>query len=378
VGPLAGHRIIEFESIGPGPHCAMLLADLGAEIVRVARPAPPAAPLAPRRDLTSRSRRSLRVNLKHPDAVSALLRMLEQADALIEGFRPGVMERLGLGPGVCLERNPRLVYGRMTGFGQDGPLAQAAGHDINYIALAGVLAHVGRAGQFPTVPLNLIGDYAGGGLLLAFGVVSALLERVRSGAGQVVDASMVDGAASLMTFLHGLEQEGAWSEARGTNLFDGGAPFYDVYETADGKFVSVGALEPQFFAQLLERVGLDAATLPDQFDRRGWPELREQLARIFRGRTRDAWCEILEGTDACFAPVLSMTEAREHPHNRARETFVALDGAMQPAPVPRFSRTPGRIRQPLAADGARSDALLAEWGFSAEQISALRAAGAFA
>jgi alpha-methylacyl-CoA racemase len=378
VGPLAGHRIIELAGIGPGPHCAMLLADLGAEIVRVARTEPDPPALTLRRDLTTRGRRSLRMNLKHPDAVAALLRMLEHADALIEGFRPGVMERLGLGPEVCLERNPRLVYGRVTGFGQDGPLAAAAGHDINYIALAGVLAHVGRPGQPPTVPLNLIGDYAGGGLLLAFGVVSALLERVQSGAGQVVDASMVDGAASLMTFLHGIEQEGGWSEARGSNLFDGGAPFYDVYETADEKFISVGALEPRFFAQLLECVGLDAATLPEQFDRRGWPEIREQLARIFRGRTRDAWCEILEGTDACFAPVLSMAEAREHPHNRARGTFVALDGALHPAPAPRFSRTPGQIRRPSDAAGAHTDALLAEWGLSAEQIAALRAAGAVA
>ncbi|MDH5307234.1 MAG: CoA transferase [Myxococcales bacterium] len=377
MGPLLGHRIIEIAGIGPGPYCAMLLADMGAEVVRVVRPGPePLACASPSPDLLSRGRRSVRFDLKRPEAVAALLRMIERADALLEGFRPGVMERLGLGPETCLTRNPGLVYGRVTGFGQDGPLARAAGHDINYIALAGVLAHIGRRGEPPTLPLNLLGDFAAGGLFLAFGVVCALLERVHSGAGQVVDATMLDGAASLMTFAHAAQQSGLWSDERGANLFDGGAPFYDVYETADGRFVSVGALEPRFYAELLERLGLDPEALPTPLDRENWPHIRERLAAIFRSKTRDAWCAMLEGSDACFAPVLTMAEARAHPHNRARRAFVEIEGVMHPAPAPRFSRTRPSIQGPPEPAGAHTDQVLADWGFSRSEIAALRAAQA--
>jgi len=376
MGPLEGHRIIEISGIGAGPYCAMLLADMGAEVVRVTRPG--TDPLANEfaLDLLNRGRRSLCLDLKQPQAVAALLRMVERADALIEGFRPGVMERLGLGPDVCLERNPRLVYGRMTGFGQEGPLARAAGHDINYIALAGVLAHIGRRGEAPLPPINLVGDFGGGGLLLAFGVVCALLERMRSDRGQVVDAAMVDGAASLMTLMYGARKAGFWRDERGTNLLDGGAPFYDVYETADGKYVSVGAIEPRFYAELLKRTGLENEDLPAQFDRSGWPVVRDQLTCVFRGKTRDEWCEIMEGTDACFAPVLTMSEALEHPHNRARGTFVEVAGVAQPRPAPRFSRTDCQIQDPPAAGEEQSEAVLADWGFSAQEVAELRAAKA--
>jgi alpha-methylacyl-CoA racemase len=373
MGPLEGHRIIEIASIGPGPYCAMLLADMGAEVVRVVRPGHVPLVKGFALDLLNRNRRSIYLDLKHGQAVAALLRMVERADGLIEGFRPGVMERLGLGPEICLERNPRLVYGRMTGYGQDGPLAQTAGHDINYIALAGVLAHIGRCGGPPVPPLNLVADFGGGGLLLAFGMVCALLERLRSHRGQVVDAAMVDGANSLMTLMHGAQHAGFWHEERGTNLLDGGAPFYDVYETADGGYVSIGAIEPQFYAQLLKLTGLDREELPPQFDREGWPVIRERLTQVFRSRTRDEWCEIMEGTDACFAPVLSMTEARDHPHNRARGAFVELEGIPQPRPAPRFSRTDARLRRPPAPAGAHTAEVLADWGFSEREIAELRA-----
>ena len=369
MGPLEGHRIIEIGSIGPGPYCAMLLADM-------ARPDPSTLALEPARDLLNRSRRSIRLDLKHPDAVAALLRMLERADALIEGLRPGVMERLGLGPEPCLARNPRLVYGRMTGFGQEGPLARAAGHDINYLALAGVLAHIGRRGHPPTPPLNLVADFGGGGLLLAFGVVCALLERERSNRGQVVDAAMVDGAASLMTLFHAVQQAGGWRDERGTNLLDGGAPFYDVYETADGRYISIGALEPQFYAELLACIGLDSEELPAQFDPDGWPSMRGRLRDVFRTRTRDEWCEILAGRDVCFAPVLTMAEARAHPHNTARGTYIEVGGVTQPRPAPRFSRTAAAMPRPPARDGEHTEAVLADWGFSAPEIAALRASGA--
>jgi alpha-methylacyl-CoA racemase len=373
MGPLEGHRIIEIAGIGPGPYCAMLLADMGAEVVRVVRPGHVPLVKGFALDLLNRNRRSIYLDLKHGQAVAALLRMVERADGLIEGFRPGVMERLGLGPEICLERNPRLVYGRMTGYGQDGPLAQTAGHDINYIALAGVLAHIGRCGGPPVPPLNLVADFGGGGLLLAFGMVCALLERLRSHRGQVVDAAMVDGANSLMTLMHGAQHAGFWHEERGTNLLDGGAPFYDVYETADGGYVSIGAIEPQFYAQLLKLTGLDREELPPQFDREGWPVIRERLTQVFRSRTRDEWCEIMEGTDACFAPVLSMTEARDHPHNRARGAFVELEGIPQPRPAPRFSRTDARLRRPPAPAGAHTAEVLADWGFSEREIAELRA-----
>jgi alpha-methylacyl-CoA racemase len=378
MGPLNGFRLLEIAGIGPGPYCAMVLADMGAEVVRVVRPGASAIGDRPSHDLLSRGRRSICVDLKRPDGVDTILRLADTADGLFEGFRPGVMERLGLGPEVCLARNPRLVYGRMTGFGQDGPLAQAAGHDINYIALAGVLAHIGRAGQPPTPPINLIADFGGGGLLLAFGIVCALLERARSGTGQVVDAAMVDGAAALMTIFHGAQQSGFWKDATGTNMLDSGAPFYDAYETADGKYVAIGSIEPQFYAELLRRTGLDAEELPPQNDPATWPVLRERFAALFRTRTRDAWCEILEGSDACFAPVLTMAEARVHPHARARDSFIDVAGVSQPRPAPRFSRTDSGVSRPPSAGGSHTDEVLGEWGFTTAEIDALRDAKAIA
>jgi alpha-methylacyl-CoA racemase len=375
MGPLAGLRIVEIAGIGPGPYCAMLLSDMGAEVLRVERPAKPAAGDA-RFDLLSRGRRCVAIDLKQPAGVAAVLRLVERADGLTEGFRPGVMERLGLGPDVCLARNPRLVYGRMTGFGQTGPLAQAAGHDINYIALAGALGPIGRRGAPPTPPLNLVGDFGGGGLLLAFGMTCALLERARSGRGQVVDAAMVDGAAALMTVFHGAQQSGFWSEERGTNLLDTGSHFYDAYETADGEFVSIGSIEPQFYAELLKRIGVDADSLPAQLDRARWPEVKQTLARLFKTKTRAEWCALLEGSDACFAPVLSMSEARRHPHNVARGAFVEVAGVEQPRPAPRFSRTDSGIQRPPARVGEHTDEALRDWGFSARELGELHEAKA--
>jgi len=375
MGPLQGFRILEISGIGPGPYCAMVLSDMGAEVVRIVRPGPGgfgSGAGRPEFDLLSRGRRSLGIDLKRKEGVAVLLRLVESADALFEGFRPGVMERLGIGPDVCCARNPRLVYGRMTGFGQDGPLAHAAGHDINYIALAGALAHFGRAGQPPTPPLNLIGDFGGGGLLLAFGMVCALLERERSGEGQVVDAAMVDGAAALMTIFHGAQQSGFWSDAPGTNLLDGGAPFYDAYETADGKYVSIGSIEPQFYAKLLEATGLASEDVSAQLDRAQWPRVREKLRAAFRTRTRDEWSALLEGSDVCFAPVLTMAEARAHPANRARGVFVEVAGVAQPGPAPRFSRTRAEVQRPPAAPAADTDAVLADWGFRRDEIARLR------
>jgi alpha-methylacyl-CoA racemase len=319
------------------------------------------------------------VDLKAPEGVEAVLRLVESADALIEGFRPGVTERLGLGPDTCLARNPRLVYGRMTGWGQDGPYASAAGHDINYIALAGALEGIGRQGQPPTPPLNLVGDFGGGGLLLAFGIACALFEASRSGEGQVVDAAMVDGAANLMSMFFGFRAMGMWSPERGTNLLDTGAHFYDVYECADGRYVSIGSIEPQFYAELLKRTGLDGdPELAHQMDRSRWPVLKEKLAEVFRSRTRDEWCEEMEGTDVCFAPVLSMEEAPGHPHNVARGTFATRDGLVQPAPAPRFSRTAPALDRPPAFPGQHTDEVLADWGFPPDEVAALRVAGAVA
>jgi alpha-methylacyl-CoA racemase len=377
MGPLRGIRILEFAGIGPGPFAGMLLADMGAEVLRIDRAQAVREPASaePPLDLLGRGRRSAGLDLKHPEARAAALRLCERADGLIEGFRPGVMERLGLGPDVCLERNPRLVYGRMTGWGQEGPLAQAAGHDINYIALAGVLDHLGRAGEAPIPPLNLVGDFGGGGMLLAFGMVCALVERSVSGRGQVVDAAMVDGAAVLMTMIHGMRQAGLWRDERGTNLIDTGAHFYDVFETRDGKYVSIGAIEPQFYAELLEKLGVGEGW-PRQMERAQWPALKQRLAEIFATKTRAEWCEILEGSDACFAPVLSMGEAPGHPHNALRRTFVEHAGAVQPAPAPRFSRTPPQLSRPPAHAGQHTDAALGDWGFDAEEIGKLREAGA--
>ncbi|MEJ5255761.1 MAG: CaiB/BaiF CoA-transferase family protein [Acidimicrobiales bacterium] len=381
MGPLSGVRVIELAGIGPGPFCAMMLADMGADVLRIdrAQNAMGGDPANPPADVLNRGRRSVALDLKHPEGVETLLTLVESADALIEGFRPGVCERLGFGPEVCLARNPRLVFGRMTGWGQDGPYAQMAGHDINYIALAGALEPIGRQGDRPVPPLNLVGDFGGGGMLLAFGVVCALLEAQRSGEGQVVDAAMVDGAAVLMTMFHAFRAMGIWNDERGTNLLDTGAYFYEVYETADGKYVSIGSLEPQFYNTLLDKLGLaDDPTLPRQHDRSQWPAMKERFAEIFRTKTRDEWCELLEGTDACFAPVLSMAEAPHHPHNVHRGTFVTNHGVVQPAPAPRFSRTTPEIQRPPAFPGQHTDEALTDWGFTPERVAELRAAGAIA
>ena len=373
MGPLKSLRILEFAGIGPGPFCGMVLADLGAEVVRLDRP--DGAP-GSRRDFVGRGRRSAALDLKAPGATEAVLRLAEKADALIEGFRPGVMERLGLGPGVCHARNPRLVYGRMTGWGQDGPLAHAAGHDITYIALTGALWSIGRAGERPVPPLNLVGDYGGGGMLLAVGVLAALLEAKASGRGQVVDAAMVDGAALLMAPIYAMLARGRWKAERGANMLDGAAPWYDTYQCADGRWVAVGPIEPRFFALAAEKLGLDAARFGDRMDPANWPALREALAAVFRARTRDDWTALFEGTDACVAPVLDLREAPSHPHNAARGVFTERDGAVQPAPAPRFDRTTAEPGLPPPLRGEHTEAVLADWGFGAAEIAALREAGA--
>jgi alpha-methylacyl-CoA racemase len=372
MGPLEGVKIVEVAGIGPSPFAAMMLADMGADVLRLDRTAAVADRHGVPGDLLNRGRRSVGIDLKHPEGIGTVLRLVEQADALLEGFRPGVMERLGLGPDVCLERNPRLVYGRMTGWGQDGPLASAAGHDINYIALAGSLFPIGRAGERPVPPINLVGDFGGGGLMLAFGIVCALVERQRSGKGQVVDAAMVDGAAILMTMMHGFRHTGFWSDERGTNLIDTGAHFYDVYETKDGQYVSIGSIEPQFYAELLEKTGLAGEELPRQMDRSQWPAMKQRMEALFKQKTRDEWCRIMEGSDVCFAPVLSMGEAYDHPHNVARGTFPEAFGTRQPGPAPRFSRTRPEIQGPPAHPGQHTDEALADWGFSSEEITKLR------
>ena len=379
-GPLDGYRVIEIAGIGPGPFAAMLLADLGAEVIRVERAGSVRgpAPDEPHSDISRRGRRNIALDLKHPDGVATLLDLVAEADALIEGFRPGVMERLGVGPDECLARNPKLVFGRMTGWGQDGPYALAAGHDINYIALAGALAHYGRAGEPPTPPLNMVGDFGGGGMFLAFGVVCALLEAQRSGQGQVVDTAMVDGTAVLMTMFWSMHQTGLHDiTQRGVNLLDTGAHFYDVYETADGEYISIGSIEPQFYAELLRLTGLDTdEEFAVQHDRSNWPHLKQRIGELFLTKTRDEWCEIMEHTDVCFAPVLRMDEAAAHPHNVVRGTFVEYAGRTQPAPAPRFSRTPAEIDMPPAHDGQHTRAVLTEWGVPADRIDALIASGA--
>ncbi len=369
MGPLAGFKVIEVAGIGPGPFTAMMLADMGADVIRVDRASNSMGgnPDSPPADVLNRGRRSIGLDLKSPEGVRVMLDLVETADVLIEGFRPGVTDRLGFGPEACLERNPKLVYGRMTGWGQDGPYAPTAGHDINYIALAGVLGHLGRSGDKPTPPINLVGDFGGGGMLQAFGVVCALLEAQKSGKGQVVDAAMVDGSAILMTMMWAFTAMGIWSPERGDNMLDTGAHFYDTYETSDGKFVSIGSIEPQFYAELLEKTGLQAhmeakgQTLPHQHDKANWGVLKEALGEVFATRTRDEWDEILEGSDVCYAPVLTMAEAAEHPHNVARETFTEVAGITQPAPAPRFSRTPGAIQRPPAHAGQHTDEILGDW-----------------
>jgi alpha-methylacyl-CoA racemase len=380
MGPLEGIRVIEIAGIGPGPFCAMMLSDMGAEVLRVDRADRVDSQRGerPPTDVLNRGRRSIAVDLKNPQGVETVLRLVERSDALIEGFRPGVTDRLGIGPDACLARNPRLIYGRMTGWGQEGPIAQAAGHDINYISLAGVLHAIGRAGEAPVPPLNLIGDFGGGGLILAFGIACALVERGRSGQGQVIDAAMVDGAAVLMAACHGMLAGGVWKDERGTNMLDSGAHYYDAYETKDGKYVSVGSIEPQFYALLLKHTGLADEQMPDQRDQREWSRLKQRLGEIFRQKTRDEWCAIMEGSDVCFAPVLSMGEAYEHPHNVARGTFVEVGGVKQPGPAPRFSRTPAQISRPPSRPGQHTDEALADWGLSGGEIQSLRSAGAVA
>jgi alpha-methylacyl-CoA racemase len=376
-GPLTGVRVIELGGIGPAPFAGMMLADMGADVVRLHRTDVVERGVDPSGvPVLDRGRRSIGVDLKRADAVECVLRLAERADVVLEGFRPGVVERLGVGPEPCLQRNRQLVYGRMTGWGQDGPLADAAGHDINYIALAGVLAHIGRRNAPPTPPLNLVADFGGGGMLLAFGITCALFEAERFGEGQVVDAAMVDGAAVLMAMMWGLRTIGRFGGERGSNINDSGAPYYDAYETSDGEYVAIGAMEPKFYAELLERLGLAAEQLPHQGDREGWNLIRERLARVFAQHTRDEWCNKLEGTDVCFAPVLRMDEAATHPHIRERGTIVERDGLLQPAPAPRFSRTQPVLGRSMPVPGGDTDEVLTEWGFSSTEIAALHQSGA--
>lgn len=361
-GPLMGVKIVEFAGIGPGPFCGMLLSDLGADVVRIDRAGSNTSPNA--KDVTGRGRRSIALNLKESSDVELALKLIDQADGLIEGFRPGVMERLGIGPDIALKRNPKLVYGRMTGWGQHGTLAHAAGHDLNYIALTGALGAMGRKGERPTPPLNLIGDYGGGALYLAFGLCAGIIHARTTGEGQVIDCAMTDGAASLAAMFFGMRAAGIWSDNREDNLLDGGAHFYDVYECSDGKYVSIGAIEPQFYALLLEKAQLSDPDFKSQMDRSQWPSLKQRLADVIATKTRNEWCDIMEGTDICFAPVLSLAEAPSHPHNRARETFVEFEGVVQPAPAPRFSKTPGSIQGPAPGTDQHRDAILSEWGLS--------------
>lgn len=378
-GPLKGFKIVEMVGLGPAPFCAMMLADMGAEVIRIAQKRKPGttahfAFAHAEHDVLARGRRSLALDLKKPEGQQVALKLIGQADALIEGFRPGVMERLNLSPDICLAHNPQLVYGRMTGWGQTGPLAQAAGHDINYIALSGALFGIGAAGEAPTVPLNLLGDFGGGAMMLAFGVVCALLEAQRSGRGQVVDAAITDGTALLSALMYSFKAAGQWSNARENNLLDGGAPFYATYVCADGKCVSVGALEPQFYTQLCRLLDLSESELPERNNPKNWPKLRRLFIELFRKRTRDQWCELLEGTDVCFAPVLDWDEAPLHSQNKFRKTFIEVDGVIQPAPAPRFSRTPGAVQKSASHDGEDTEAILAGWGYDTDELAQLRVA----
>ncbi len=380
MGPLAGVKIVELAGIGPGPFAGMLLSDMGADVIRIDRAAQvnPAQFDKVNLEPLYRGRRSIGVDLKNPEGRELVLRLVENADALFEGYRPGVTERLGLAPDDCLGRNPKLVYARMTGWGQEGPMAQAAGHDINYIALAGALAHFGRAESKPTPPINLVGDFGGGGMFMAFGLVCGILEAKTSGQGQVIDVAMVDGTATLMSMIWGLKQIGAWKEEHGTNVLDTGAPFYDTYETKDGKYVSLGSLEPQFYAELLARTGLDAEELPAQMDASGWDTLRTRFTDLFLTKTRAEWDELLLGTDACYAPVLTMSEATNDAHIKARNTIIERDGVPQPAPAPRFSRTEGEVQRSAPWPGQHTDEALADWGVDGDEVAKLRETGAIA
>lgn len=373
-GPLSGLKVVEFAGIGPGPFCGMLLSDLGADVVRIDRKGQGRSSPA---DITSRGRRSIGLDLKNPAAIETCLKLMEGADAVFEGFRPGVMERLGLGPDVALKRNPKLVYGRMTGWGQTGPYANAAGHDMNYIAITGALHAIGT-GDKPIPPLNLVGDFGGGALYLAFGLLAGVLSARETGQGQVIDCAMSDGAASLMSMFYGFKASGMWKEERRANLLDGGAHFYDTYQCADGKWISIGSIEPQFYALLLEKTGINDPAFAAQMDRGSWNDLRDKLAHVIAQKTQAEWCEIMDATDVCFAPVLDLDEAPKHPHNVARQTFVELGGVVQPAPAPRFSATPGEIQGLPPAIGAHDREALGDWGFSAAAIDELKAAGALA
>ena len=373
-GPLQGIRIIELAGIGPGPFCGMMLSDMGAEVIRVDRIGGNPGETEGH-DTLFRNRRSITVNLKSPAGAETVLKLCESADAIFEGFRPGVAERLGVGPEACLTRNPKIVYGRMTGWGQTGPLAKTAGHDINYIALSGALHAIGRRGEGPVPPLNLVGDFGGGGMMLAFGLVCGILEASRSGKGQVIDSSMVEGAAALMAMFYCLKNKGQFSDTRGTHMLDTGAHFYDTYATADGRYISIGSIEPQFYALLKQKLELDDAVFGDQMNPSQWPAQKEKLASIFRSRTRDQWCELLEGSDVCFAPVLGLDEAPLHPHNLARESFVKVGDSLQPAPVPRFSRTSADTPRPVTAPGTDTCAVLRDAGFANADIENLLAAG---
>ena len=371
MGPLEGIRIVEFAGIGPGPFAAMLFADMGADVIRIDRKG---GRQPSQMEIYLRGRKTIALDLKKPEAVQAALKLIEKADALIEGFRPGVMERLGIGPDVCLRRNPKLVYGRMTGWVQTGPLANAAGHDINYIALTGALHAMGNTGQKPVPPLNLVGDFGGGALYLAFGVACGIIEAKKSGKGQIIDAAMTDGAASLMTMFYGMSASGFWQDQRGSNMLDSGAHFYDTYETKDGKFVAIGSIEPQFYKELMEKTGITDRTFAAQMDRDAWPALKEKLAAVVKTKTRDEWDATMLGSDVCYAPVLSLSEAPKHPHNLARKTFVEIGGVTQPAPAPRFSRTVPEAKPVASVDNTGA---LSAWGFSKADIEALQSASAF-
>ena len=376
MGPLKGLKIIEMAGIGPGPFCGMVLADLGAEIIRVDRAS--AIGTGSKQDAANRGKRSIAIDLKSEEGVEVVLKLVETADAIFEGFRPGVMERLGLGPDVCSKRNERIVFGRMTGWGQEGPLANAAGHDINYISLTGALAAIGRPGSPPVPPLNLIGDFGGGGMLLALGLVAALLESKESKKGQVVDAAMTDGSALLMTMIYTMQSSGVWKTSMGSNLLDGGSHFYDTYECKDGKFISIGSIEPQFYALLCQIADLDEEVFGKQMSRDSWPEQKEEITKIFLNKTRDEWCDLMEGTDVCFAPVLDMSEAPKHPHNIERKTFIDLEGVTQPAPAPRFSRTEPEVVSSPSIVGEHTNEVLSSIGLSDEDISSLKTSGAVA
>ena len=376
MGPLKGLKIIEMAGIGPGPFCGMVLADLGAEIIRVDRAS--AIGTGSKQEPSNRGKKSIAVDLKAKEGVEVVLKLVETADAIFEGFRPGVMERLGIGPEVCLARNDRIVFGRMTGWGQEGPLANAAGHDINYISLSGALAAIGRPGSPPVPPLNLIGDFGGGGMLLALGLVAALLESKESKKGQVVDAAMTDGSALLMTMIYSMQSSGMWKTTMGSNLLDGGSHFYDTYECKDRKFISIGSIEPQFYALLCQIAELDEKVFSKQMSRDLWPEQKEEIKKIFLNKTRDEWCELMEGTDVCFAPVLDMSEAPHHPHNKERKTFIDLEGVTQPAPAPRFSRTEPEVVSSPSIVGEHTSEVLSSIGLSEEDIGSLKSSGAVA